>query len=119
MALETGALFLGWSRAVPGRESVAGELFAQTVGWYDKQQKAGKITSWEPVFLTPHGGDLAGFFIIRGTHANLNAILADDEFVDIQLRAGHCLENFGVVPAYVGMNVIQDMMGRWTKTTPR
>jgi hypothetical protein len=30
MAIETGALIIGWNRAVAGREGVAAETFAQT-----------------------------------------------------------------------------------------
>ena len=119
MAMESNTLLIGWNRAVPGREHAAAELFAQTVGYYDKMQKSGKLTSWEPVFLNQHGGDMNGFFLLKGTGSNLNAIVADDEFVDIMLRAGHILQNFGVVHGYSGMNVIQDMMGRWTKAIPR
>jgi hypothetical protein len=119
MTIETGALIMGWNRAVPGRENVAAELFTQVVGYYEKQVKANKLTGYEPMFLAQHGGDLNGFFILRGTHQNLSAMQTDDEFVELQLRATHCLQNYGLVPAYVGMPVIQDMMTRWTKTVPR
>ncbi len=116
---EYGALVIGWNRAVPGRESAAAELFGTVLSYYEKQQKAGRITSWEPIFLTQHGGDFNGFFILRGTQTNLEQIQRDEEFVDTNLRAAHCLQNFGVVQAYVGMPTIQDLMTRWTKTIPR
>jgi hypothetical protein len=119
MAIESNALIIGWNRAVVGREAVAGELFAKTSAYYDKLQKSGKITSWEPMFLQQHGGDLNGFFVLKGTSANLDAIRSEEEFVDLILRAGHCLTNVGVIPAYSGMNTIMDMMTRWTKAIPR
>lgn len=119
MTIETNALVIGWNRAVPGREAAAGELFATTCAYYDKQVKAGKLTGWEPMFLSQHGGDFNGFFILRGTGANLDWIRSDDEFIENILRAGHCLENVGIIPAYSGMQVIQDMMTRWVKTVPR
>lgn len=119
MAIETNALIIGWNCAVPGREAVAGELFATTSAYYDKQVKAGKLTSFEPMFLSQHGGDLNGFFILRGTRANLDTLRTEDEFVELVLRAGHCLQNVGVIPAYSGMATIQDMMTRWSKTVPR
>jgi DMSO reductase anchor subunit len=119
MAIETNTLVVGWNRAVSGREAAAGELFGATVGYYEKQVKAGKLTGWEPMFLTAHGGDFNGMFILRGTGANLDAIRQDEEFVELILRAQHCLENVGVIAAYSGMNVIQDMMMRWTKQIPR
>lgn len=119
MTIETNTLIIGWNRAVPGREHHAAELFGQVVGYYEKLQKSGKLTSWEPMFLQQHGGDLNGFFVLKSTGANLDAIRQDDEFVDIQLRAGHVLQNFGVVPGYCGMATIQEMMTRWTKAAPR
>ncbi len=117
--IEFGALVIGWNRAIPGREAAAGELFGSVTAYYDKQVKAGRLTGWEPIFLAQHGGDFNGFFLLRGTHANLDQIQRDEEFVENSLRASHCLENFGVIPAYVGQSSIQEMMTRWTKTIPR
>src|SRR5262249_35495396 len=114
MAIESNALVIGWNRAVVGREAVAGELFVTTVAYYAKLVKTGNAPSWEPMFLQQHGGDLNGFFILKGTAANLDWVRSDDEFVEMILRAGHCLENVGVIPAYTGMATIQDMMTRWT-----
>jgi hypothetical protein len=119
MTIETGALIIGWNRAVPGREAAAAELFGTVTSYYEKLQKNGKITNWEPVFLQQHGGDFNGFFIVRGTNTNLDWLVKEDEFVEHNLRAAHCLTNFGVIPAYVGTNTIQEMMQRWTKTIPR
>ncbi len=117
--IEYGALVLGWNRAVPGRESACAELFGTITQYWDRQQKQGKITGWEPVFLTQHGGDMNGFVLVRGTQQNLDAIQHDEEFIENNMRAAHCLQNFGVVQAYVGMPTIQDMMQRWMKTVPR
>jgi hypothetical protein len=119
MAIETNALFIGWNRSVSGREGQAAELFAATTSYYEKLQKTGKIASWEPMFLQQHGGDLNGFFVLKGTQANLDAVRADEEFVDLILRAGHVLENVGVIPAYAGLPTIGEMMTRWTKQVPR
>lgn len=118
MAIEFTSLFVGWNRAVPGREAQAGELFAQAMGYYEKLQKSGKITGFESFFLAPHGGDMNGFTVLKGTCQNLMAIQTDDEFVNIQMRAGHLLQGFGVAQAWTG-NQIGDMMALWTKHIPR
>lgn len=118
MAIETGALIVGWNRAVPGREAQAAELFAQAMGYYEKIQKSGKLNGFENFFLTQHGGDFNGFTVLKGTHQNLASLQMDDEFVDIQIRAGHLLQNFGVIPAWTGKEV-GEMMTRWTKHIPR
>jgi hypothetical protein len=119
MAIEYGALVVGWNRAVPNREAAAAELFGTVNAYYERLQKQGKITGYEPVFLNWHGGDFNGFFIIRGTHTHLDALQREEEFIENNLRASHCLQGFGVIPAYVGSHAIQDMMQRWTKTIPR
>ena len=117
--IEIGALIIGWNRAVPGRELACAELLGTVSTYYEKLQKQGKITGWEPIFMTQHGGDFNGFILVRGTQTNLDAIQHDDEFIEHNLRAAHCLQNFGVVTAYVGAPTIHEMMQRWTKTIPR
>ena len=118
MAIETNAYIFGWNRPIVGRENVAGELFSSTVAYFEKLQKNGKLESFEPVFLAAHGGDLNGFFYLKGTTANLHWVSQDEEFVDIILRAGHCLEGVGFTPAYRGTQV-NEVMARWMKTIPR
>jgi hypothetical protein len=119
MTIEYGALIVGWNRAVPGREANATELFGTVTSYYERLQKSGKITGWEPIFLNYHGGDFNGFFVVRGTATNLDQIQREDEWVDNNIRASHCLQGFGVIPAFVGQNAITDMMTRWTKSVPR
>ena len=59
-------LFLGWGPVVRGRELKALDVFQETLTYYGKLQGDGKIDSFEPVLLTPHGGGLAGFILLRG-----------------------------------------------------
>jgi hypothetical protein len=115
--VQSNVILFGWNHAIPGREPMAAELFAHTVSFFDKQKSAGKLESWQPVFLTRHGGDLNGFFLLQGTHANLDALISSDEFIDITMRADQYLTGVGVIQGYTG-NVVQDLMGRWTKTIP-
>lgn len=115
--LQSNAIMFGWNRPVAGREVMAGELFAHTVNWFDKQKTMGTIESWEPVFLANHGGDLNGYFLVKGTHAQLDTLKCSDEWVDIVMRAGQYLSNVGVIECYTG-NTVLDLMNRWTKTIP-
>ena len=115
--VQSNALMFGWNQPLHGREGVAGELFAHTVSYFEKQKSTGKIENWQPVFLSRHGGDLNGFFLLTGTHAQLDTVVTSDEFVDIVMRAGHCLSNVGVIAGYTG-NMIADVMARWTKSIP-
>ena len=60
-------LFIGWGEVVRGREERAVEVFGETVEYYGRLQADGRIESFEPCLLEPHGGDLAGFILIRGS----------------------------------------------------
>ncbi len=117
MSVGTGAILIGWKRVATGREAVAGELFGQAMGYYEKLQKAGKLTSYEPVLLPANAG-LNGVIILRGTQANLDIVRNEDEFLDLTLRGQHCLDDFFVLPAYVG-TAVNDIMARWMKQIPR
>jgi hypothetical protein len=119
MTIETNTLVIGWNRPTIGREGVAAELFANTQGYLEKQVKANKLTSFEPVFLEAHGGDFNGFWLVKGTHQQIDQLRREDEFVDIVMRALHCVDGFGVNGAYSGQQLIGEMMTRWTKQIPR
>ena len=102
-------LFIGWGEVVRGRESEATELFAETLGYYARLQEEGVIESFEPVFLEPHGGDLNGFIMLRGEADKLAGLRVSDEFTQLSLRAGLCVESFGVVGADLAGRIQKQM----------
>ncbi len=109
------AIFIGWQGPRAGREAQAGELFGATLEFYQSKVSDGTIESYEPVILQQHGGDLNGFFLIKGEQASLAAFRQSDDFIDWSMKAGYCLDRFGVVEGYVGAG-LQDIMGRWMKS---
>lgn len=115
--IQCNAMVLGWDKAVTGREGLASELFSQCVTWFDRWKASGAIEAWEPLWMASHGGDLNGMFTLRGTQAQLSALRATDEWVDLVMRAGQCLTSVGVVEAWAG-KPFQDVMLRWTKSIP-
>jgi hypothetical protein len=96
------ALFIGWGEVVRGRESKAVEVFNESIEYYGRLQQDGKIESFEPWFLAPHGGDLAGFVLLRGEREQLDEIQRSPEFERIQTRASMIVDRTGAVPAYTG-----------------
>lgn len=96
------ALFLGWGENIPGREAKGLEVFNETLQYYGKLQQDGKIDSFEPVLLNPHGGDLDGFVLLKGDEAALNEIEAGEEFQRLIIRAGMVVRNVGVLRGSVG-----------------
>lgn len=103
------ALFLGWGPVVRGRELKALEVFQETLTYYGTLQQEGRIDSFEPVLIAPHGGDLAGFILLRGSRASLNEVRSSDEFRRLVARAGAIVDDIGVIDAYTGEALGQQM----------
>jgi hypothetical protein len=107
-------LFMGWNRVVVGREKQAMQLFQKCLEYYTKQKKEGRIESFEPVLLSAHGGDLNGFWLLKGSAQKLEEIREESAFVDLIIEAGYCLEGFGVVSGYIGEG-LTNLLSRWAK----
>ena len=108
------ALFLGWTRATVSREQQAMNLWGKTIEYYGQLEAEGKIESWEPVLLSAHGGDLNGFFLIKGSAENLGKLQQEDTWIDLTIEAEYCLDGFGIIRCWIGEG-ITDVMTRWSK----
>jgi hypothetical protein len=115
--MANAVLVVGWNQPKAGREGAALELFTQALGVYAKWEKDGKIESYEPVLVDPHGGDLNGFIVVRGDRAKLDALRSSEEMLDLNARSMHLVEGFGVVTGWVGEG-LQKQLGRWQKHIP-
>ena len=107
-------LFIGWGEVVRGREAEAVETFSSTMEYFGGLQSGGTIDSVEPVVLEPHGGDLQGFFFLRGEAEKLAALRVDEEFQSTIIRAGLVVDNVGVVGASMGAR-LERLMGSYTE----
>lgn len=103
------ALFIGWGEVVRGREKQALQVFSESIEYYGKLQQAGQIESFEPILLSPHGGDLYGFVILRGERQALAQVRFSEEFERLLARAGTIISKLGVMPAYGGEALAQQM----------
>jgi len=96
------AMFLGWGEVIHGREQKALEVFGEVVEYYGRLQQEGRIESFEPVLLAPHGGDLFGFVLARGDRQRLAEVRFSEEFERLLARGGLVVSRLGIVPAYTG-----------------
>ena len=103
-----------WTRPSRGKERISAEHFAGITAWFGELQAKGTLTSWEPVFLQPHGGDLGGFFLLRGDPDKLHELTTGDAWEDHTMRASLHLDGFGVVGAYSGA-AVGEAMAKWSK----
>lgn len=102
-------LFVGWNRPIPGRETMAYELFSTFLNVLETARKNGQIDSYEPVILDPHGGELNGFVLIRGERQGIEKLESSQEFIDTQLRARIYLDGNGTVRGVTGTELQQRM----------
>ena len=100
-------LFMGWNRAYVGLEKQSMKVFQKGLEYLSKLQKDGRIESYDIVTLTPHGGDLNAFVIVRGEGQKLAEILRDATFAQIVSEANFCIQGYGVVTGSIGTGAIK------------
>ena len=100
-------IFLGWGGVITGRERQAEMVFGEGIAYFTQLQEQGRIESFEPVFLRPHGGDLGGFMLIRGDRDALHQILASPEWERLSNRVQAIVHHYGVVDAFLGAETMR------------
>lgn len=103
------ALFVGFGRPARAREPQALELWDELVQFCSDLHGRGEIESFEPVLLEPHGGDLAGFLLVRGERDQVERLRAHGDFRRITTRAGLVVDGVGVVEAHIGSGLASQM----------
>lgn len=109
-------IFVGFGTPTRGRETGATKVFGEFVQYLGAQQAQKNIESFEPVFLQAHGGDLGGFFLIKGEREKLDKMVSSEEFDKQLTRAASVVEHLGVVNASFGGRV-QKLLGSFQRDT--
>jgi hypothetical protein len=115
--MSSNAIFFAWNRSLPGRERISAEHFNEFVSYVGGLQKAGSIQSFEVVFLNTHGGDMNGFFLIRGDSARLDQVMGSDDWNRHMMRAQLHLDGAGAVRGVTGEPVMK-RMDLWRSLIP-
>jgi hypothetical protein len=108
------ALFVGWGEIIPGREQHAVRVFGETMAYFGRLHQQGEIDGVEPFFLEPHGGDLGGFFLVRGEADALAKVRISNEFGRIVQRAGMVAHHVGVTGASTG-ETLSRQLEEWSQ----
>jgi hypothetical protein len=95
-------LFIGWGQVVRGREDRALEVFNETIELYGQMQSDGRIESFEVCLLQPHGGELGGFELIRGSEEQIDALRRSEDFERINTKASLIVDDLGIVDMLIG-----------------
>ena len=110
------ALFIGWGEVISGREQHAARVFGETMAYFARLQLEGDIEGVEPYFLEPHGGDLNGFFLVRGEVDALSRVRSSEEFDNVILRATMVVQRMGVVSVTTGQ-ALERQLGNFQTIT--
>jgi hypothetical protein len=102
-------IFIGFGAPVRGREGQSIKVFNEAFEYYARLQQSGEIESFEPVLLEPHGGELGGFFLLRGDKDKLARVRGSEEFERLTARAELIVENLGIVSTFLGERLMSQM----------
>jgi hypothetical protein len=115
--MASNIILFGWNRSIPGREKVSAQHFEEFVKYLGGLQQKGAIQGFETVFLDTHGGDLNGFFLIKGDPTKLDALISTTEWTTHITRASLHLDGSGVIRGVTG-NEVMERMTLWTSVIP-
>jgi len=104
-----GVIFIGYSNPVRGREQTSETVFREAMELWGRLQAAGEIESVDAVFLEAHGGDLGGFFLLKGEADKLARVRASEEFERLVVRAALVVDGLGVVSGVTGDTLARQM----------
>ena len=104
-----GVIFIGWTGPVRGREQTSTTVFQEATGLWGRPQAAGEIESFDAVLLDVHGGDLGGFFLLKGEREKLARVRASEEMERLLVRAGMIVEGLGAVGGFTGEGIARQM----------
>jgi hypothetical protein len=116
--MSINAILFGWNRSLPGREAMSAQHFQDFTQYLQARQASGDIDSFEPLLIQPHGGELNGFFYIRGEPARLAALTASPEWIQHQIRATLHLDGVALLRGVTG-SAVAEYMALWVQATPR
>jgi hypothetical protein len=102
-------LFIGWGQVARGREDRALDVFNETIELYGQMQSDGRIESFEVCLLDPHGGELAGFAMLRGSEDQIDAVHRAEDFQRLITKASLVVDDLGVIPAALGEGLGRSM----------
>jgi hypothetical protein len=102
-------LFIGWGQVVRGREDRALGVFNETIELYGQMQSDGRIESFEVAVLEPHGGELGGFVLLRGSEEQIEAVRRSEDFERAITKGSLIVDDLGVVSAAIGEGLARTM----------
>ena len=101
-------LHISWTGVVAGREERAVEVFNESVGLYGRLQQEGKIEKFDVVLLDPNPG-IEGYFELRGSQQQIDAVRAMDEFRQSMADATMIATDMAIIDGVCNEGVAREM----------
>ena len=98
MANEKAVLYISANRPVTGREQDAINLWVETPGWLERQQRANWFARWDGLWLTAHGGTTNGVWVCYGERAQAGRVAPHRRVRGLGVPRPTCLEDLCVCP---------------------
>jgi hypothetical protein len=102
-------IFIGFATPVRGREKASQKVFGEAMDFWGRLQAAGEIESADAVLLEAHGGDLTGFFLLKGEPEKLARVRASEEMQRLLVRANLIVDGLGIVSGVTGDAVARQL----------
>jgi hypothetical protein len=103
-------LFIGWGEVVRGREKRALKLLNDAMQYWGSLQQQEQIERFDVAVLEPHGGDLRGFVLLRGTEQQIDSLRRDEEFQRWIILIQFMTDQSGVADANVDEGLARVML---------
>jgi hypothetical protein len=103
---ETG-FWLAWGLPTQGREKQALDMLAESRVYLERLAKEQQIERFDTVILRPQTTELGGFFLIQGTHEQIDALRHDGNFQVWVNRVQLVADRVGIVDAWVGEGITE------------
>jgi hypothetical protein len=101
-------LVISWGRPVRGREQHGLEVFEEAIAFYGEQQSAGAIEGFDVLLLQPNGL-MEGCMLLRGTHAQLDALEEDMRFRKLMVDASLIVDDLRTVEGFTADGIQQTL----------
>ena len=101
-------LIISWGQPVRGREQHGLEVFEEAIAFYGEMQSSAAIESFDVLLLDPNGL-MDGCFMLRGSHAQLDALAEDTRFRKLMVDASLIVDDLRVTSGYTAAGIEQTM----------
>jgi hypothetical protein len=101
-------LVISWGQTVRGREQHGLEVFEAAVGYYAGLQQSGRIEGFDVMLMTPNTL-MDGCMVLRGSHAQLDAVAEDEQFRRLMVDASLIVDDLRMTTGYTAEGIEQTM----------